>query len=171
MKLSSVGGDWAWEDMPAGGEAAPLKPGAPKGSAPYAPLQLVAQAARVGHGLSGESAAGHPTADEIQANNAKIGCVTTSSPLARRWPGTKVAPVGTPCVFRADARDEAAHCIGTNAGVHGEHGWCWTNLARSEWGSCSSACPLSSDSYLLGKRLDQLEDLVTQLSSVTATMK
>uniref|UniRef100_A0A7R9ZX37 ShKT domain-containing protein n=1 Tax=Pyrodinium bahamense TaxID=73915 RepID=A0A7R9ZX37_9DINO len=105
-----------------------------------------------------------PSVQEIVEANRISGCVTMASPLAVSNMVHTVAPEGTPCVFRADAWDEAKHCMGYADGQRGQYGWCWTNLARTEWGSCSAACPLAGDAYSLGEKLENLEQLVDQLA-------
>lgn len=102
--------------------------------------------------------------EEIREANMYAGCVTIESPLAQPTLGTQVAPVGTPCIFRADAWDEARHCIDADSGRYGQFGWCWTKLDRSEWGSCSELCPLAGAPLTLGQRLDDLEKLVERLA-------
>merc|ERR1740123_2114713 len=73
-----------------------------------------------------------PSAQEIRADNKEKGCVTVDSPLAKPAFPLRIAQVGTPCVFRADSRDEALHCMGVESGTYGEYGWCWTNMQRTE---------------------------------------
>mmetsp|Transcript_57163 Transcript_57163/g.162290 ORF Transcript_57163/g.162290 Transcript_57163/m.162290 type:complete len:234 (-) Transcript_57163:53-754(-) len=112
------------------------------------------------------AAAALPSVEEIRAENVRRQCETIASPLARSHL-KKVAPVGTPCIFRADAWDEALHCIDSDSGRWGQYGWCWTNLDRSEWGSCSKDCPLAGDLHKLGAKLATLENLVGELSELT----
>mmetsp|Transcript_72366 Transcript_72366/g.234154 ORF Transcript_72366/g.234154 Transcript_72366/m.234154 type:complete len:245 (-) Transcript_72366:84-818(-) len=108
----------------------------------------------------------YPSVEQIQQKNNWTGCVTIESPLARSNLVKRVAPPGTPCIFRADAWDEALHCIDADKGTHGQFGWCWTKLDRSEWGSCSKACPLAGDVHTLSEKLERLEGLVAQLSAM-----
>jgi len=109
-----------------------------------------------------------PTAQQIQADNKENGCVTIDSPLAKPSFARQIAKVGTPCVFRADNRDEALHCMGVETGIYGQYGWCWTNLQRTEWGSCSEACPLVGERQVIGEKLARLEELVETLSEVAS---
>jgi len=108
-----------------------------------------------------------PTAQEIRADNKEKGCHTIDSPLAKPSFVLRIAKVGTPCVFRADSRDEALHCMGVETGTYGQYGWCWTNLQRTEWGSCSEACPLVGERAMIGEKLARLEELVETLTQVT----
>lgn len=99
----------------------------------------------------------------IRDQNYRSGCVTVKSPLARSTFIFKIAPIGTPCLFRADAQDEHAHCINVESGKYGQFGWCWTNLDRTQWGSCSPRCPMPGSSKVLGDRLDRVEHLLDDL--------
>mmetsp|Transcript_12160 Transcript_12160/g.28928 ORF Transcript_12160/g.28928 Transcript_12160/m.28928 type:complete len:222 (+) Transcript_12160:69-734(+) len=108
-----------------------------------------------------------PSVEQILAANERSGCVTVETPLAKSTLIHKVASAGTPCVFRADEFDEAKHCMNFEEGNFGQHGWCWTKLDRSEWGSCSKACPLAGKSEQLGEKLGKLEGLIAQLAEAT----
>eukprot|EP00413_Alexandrium_margalefii_P035895 CAMPEP_0204601822 /NCGR_PEP_ID=MMETSP0661-20131031/56280_1 /ASSEMBLY_ACC=CAM_ASM_000606 /TAXON_ID=109239 /ORGANISM="Alexandrium margalefi, Strain AMGDE01CS-322" /LENGTH=260 /DNA_ID=CAMNT_0051612741 /DNA_START=57 /DNA_END=839 /DNA_ORIENTATION=- len=105
-----------------------------------------------------------PSVEEILTMNTRMGCITIESPLAKSNMVKKVAKIGTPCLFRADEFDEASHCMNSEGGEYGQYGWCWTKLDRSEWGSCSKACPLAGGSAQLGDKLKKLEALVDQLT-------
>lgn len=107
-----------------------------------------------------------PEVQQVETMNRLKGCVTIESPLAASSIVKRVAPVGSPCLFRADAFDEATHCMNWDGGQYGQYGWCWTKLDRSEWGSCSSACPMAGEYHSISKRLDQLEGLVSALAAV-----
>lgn len=109
----------------------------------------------------------YPSADQIRIENQAIGCVTIPSPLARDSLVYSVAPAGTPCMFRVDEMDEARHCMDYESGKYGQHGWCWTNMDKSEWGSCSSLCPYGGQSGLLREKVHRLEQTVLVLDAVT----
>lgn len=111
-----------------------------------------------------------PSATELQMLNRLNGCVTTVDPLARSSFAYKVSPPGTPCVFRADAWDEASHCI-SDDGAFGQYGWCWTDLGTSMWGSCSEKCPYAGQSRNLEGKLIELEGLIDDLSKSVSTQK
>merc|ERR1719379_1506213 len=65
------------------------------------------------------------------------GCVVVEDPRFQKE--SSVAP-GTPCMFKADVRDEGYHCIpDTDLGTFG---WCYTKLDKSEFGRCAESCPL-----------------------------
>jgi len=66
------------------------------------------------------------------------------------------SPVGTPCVFGVDPRDEGSHCI-MEAGKYGSFGWCYTSKSRQSWGSCSESCPLFGPSKVLGAKINKID--------------
>jgi len=65
------------------------------------------------------------------------------------------SPVGTPCVFGVDPRDEGSHCI-MEGGNYGSFGWCFTSKSKKSWGSCSESCPLFGPSKVVGAKIDKL---------------
>jgi hypothetical protein len=88
-------------------------------------------------------------------------CVTRFEPRATTTVLTSLARPGTSCVFGADERDEGSHCIMDIS--YGSYGWCYTNKARTEWGSCSEKCPLSGQAALLERRINAMDGLVAKL--------
>eukprot|EP00927_Polykrikos_kofoidii_P005189 TRINITY_DN1206_c0_g1_i3.p1 TRINITY_DN1206_c0_g1~~TRINITY_DN1206_c0_g1_i3.p1 ORF type:complete len:218 (+),score=17.99 TRINITY_DN1206_c0_g1_i3:69-722(+) len=105
-------------------------------------------------------------AGDVSNNSTKTMCVTRADPRAEprhhRYINS-VSPVGTPCVFGADPRDEGSHCIMTDGENYGSFGWCYTAKDASSWGSCSEVCPLSGQAKILGSRIEDLEAQVTSL--------
>jgi len=87
-------------------------------------------------------------------------CLTQETVLAKSSMfGGHVSPIGTPCVFGIDPRDEGYHCMIDN-GMYGSFGWCYTNKDRSSWGACNQDCPLFGLAKVIGNRLKNVtEDL------------
>lgn len=88
-------------------------------------------------------------------------CATKHDDRARAW-FAETSPVGTPCVFGVDPRDEGSHCIYEN-GDYGSNGFCWTNEDKSAWGSCNEYCPLYGQPASLGKKLDGVADSIHEV--------
>lgn len=108
---------------------------------------------------------GTSSANDTVVNSS---CVTHAD--SRVGPGwfAELAPVGTPCVFGADARDEGSHCVHTDDSF-GSFGWCYTKTDKSQWGSCVEACPLIGHFSVLEDRLDALTNMVGDLIKKEAT--
>jgi len=91
------------------------------------------------------------------------GCVTKLDPrVERRFQfllRAKPAPEGMPCAFGVTPGDEGEHCI-HDGGRFGSFGWCYTDAERTQWGSCSEACPPGGSTELLAARIDALTEKV-----------
>mmetsp|Transcript_46314 Transcript_46314/g.106926 ORF Transcript_46314/g.106926 Transcript_46314/m.106926 type:complete len:195 (-) Transcript_46314:64-648(-) len=169
-KLVAVEEDWAW-----GYDGTHKAKMMPEAASAARADSATSQRGRLSQLLAAAGAQGAaarqrevtPSASQIVKTNRRHGCVTISSPLAHGSLVRDLSPDGTPCAFRADARDEAAHCMGTESGQYGQYGWCWTDLARTQWGSCSRECPLAGKPHTLGEKLNTLESLISQLSQAT----
>lgn len=86
----------------------------------------------------------------------EMGCGTRKDPRAQAWFAV-TSPVGTPCIFGVDDRDEGDHCI-FDDGEYGTNGWCWTSEDKSSWGSCNDKCPLYGAGATLGNKIDNVAD-------------
>jgi hypothetical protein len=108
------------------------------------------------------------TANATNASNATpaevdTSCVTKEDARVAAW-FTETAPVGSPCVFGIDARDEGGHCI-YSGGQYGSNGWCFTNKEQSAWGSCNEHCPLYGAHKKLGDKIEAVTDMVAKVNS------
>jgi len=81
-------------------------------------------------------------------------CITREDPRASSIFHT-TSPVGTPCIFGVDPRDEGSHCI-MEGGKYGSFGWCCTSNSKQSWGSCAESCPLLGSS-ILGAKISKLD--------------
>lgn len=79
---------------------------------------------------------------------------TTRQDCSREPSANNMAPVGTPCLFGVDPRDEGSHCImdGTHE-IASEYGWCYTTDDKVEWGLCSANCPVFGERKAINDRL------------------
>lgn len=75
---------------------------------------------------------------------------------------SQTAPVGSPCLFGVDARDEGRHCIAETE--FGSNGWCYTERDMSAWGSCAKECPLSGPPGKLAKKIESVATVLSKLS-------
>jgi len=82
-------------------------------------------------------------------------CITREDPRVSSTFYT-TSPVGTPCVFGVDPRDEGSHCI-MEGDKYGSFGWCYTSTSRQSWGSCSESCPLFGPSKVLGAKINKID--------------
>lgn len=112
-----------------------------------------------------EKANAKENATNATANNAtnETHCVTREDPKATAWL-TNTALAGTACVFGLDMRDEGAHCIHEDD-TYGSFGWCFTTKDQSQWGSCSEHCPLIGTQMVLGRKLDDIAEVVHEMQS------
>lgn len=93
-------------------------------------------------------------------------CVTHADPRVGDGWLADLAPLGTPCLFGVDPRDEGEHCVHDTENF-GSFGWCYTEKDKSKWGSCSEACPLIGHYQVLGEKLDKLTEMVKELVKKT----
>jgi len=81
-------------------------------------------------------------------------CITREDPrVSSTFYAT--SPVGTPCVFGVDVRDEGSHCI-MEGGKYGSFGWCFTSKSKQSWGSCSESCPLFGPAKVLDAKINSV---------------
>lgn len=123
---------------------------------------------RVSDDANSRNATGGGNATEGKNKAAKavnVTCVTRSDPRASSV-GYNTAKAGTACVFGVDNRDEGYHCIMDK--TYGSFGWCWTNEAKSDFGSCSESCPLSGPSQILERMIESLEASVAKAVDIAA---
>jgi hypothetical protein len=101
-----------------------------------------------------------------------LNCVTQYDPrIEANTYVHKVSSVGATCIFGVDDRDEGYHCIYSD-GDYGSNGWCYTDVNRESWGSCTSSCPLYGKEKVLGAKIDGLTDKLGKiLDKVSKTEK
>jgi len=96
----------------------------------------------------------------VAANSSS--CVTRNDARASAW-WVETAPEGSACVFGADVADEGSHCI-LSEGQYGSNGWCWTEKDMSAWGSCGDGCPLYGPHAAIGKKLDDVTEVLDKVA-------